>query len=102
MNKYIIEKELLTRNIEILCREMAPVKIRGVVKGNGYGLDMLPFAEALRNHGVSAFAVTMAEDAAQLAQHGFGTDVLMLRSTDEAGELDVLLNAGAILTVFGG
>ena len=99
MNRYIIERASLENNIDIICREMTECKIRGVVKGNGYGLDMLPFAETLRRKGIQSFAVTMAEDAAVLNDNGFGNDVLMLRSTDDREELDVLLRSGTILTV---
>ena len=99
MNRYVIEQSTLENNIRILLEEMDPVKVRGVVKGNGYGLEMLPFAEVLRNAGIRAFAVTMPVDAGALAAHGFGEDILMLRSTDDREELDVLLKAGAILTI---
>ena len=99
MNKYVIERSVLENNIRILLDELKPCKVRGVVKGNGYGLDMLPFADTLRRVGVSAFAVTMPDDAAALSENGFGQDILMLRSTDDPDELDVLLRSGAVLTV---
>ncbi len=102
MNRFIVERSVLENNIRILLNEITSCKIRGVVKGNGYGLGMLPFADTLHEQGVSSFAVTMAEDAAELANHGLGQDVLMLRSTDDPGELDTLIRAGTILTVGSG
>ena len=98
MNRYVIDRSVLEKNTEILLNEMSPCKVRGVVKGNGYGLEMLPFADALRRMGISSFAVTMPDDAAALSENGFGQDILMLRSTDDPAELDVLLRSGTVLT----
>ena len=99
MNRFIVERSVLENNIRILLNEITSCKVRGVVKGNGYGLGMIPFAETLKNKGLDSFAVTMAEDASELADHGFGRDILMLRSTDEPEELDTLIGADAVLTV---
>ena len=88
MNRYVVERSLLENNIDILLKEFSSCKVRGVVKGNGYGLGMLPFAETLLEKGIRSFAVTMADDAAVLAANGFGQDILMLRSTDDPDELD--------------
>ncbi len=99
MNRYIIERQVLDDNISIICNELSSCKVRGVVKGNGYGLEMLPFANVLKTHGVAAFAVTMPIDALMLSENRFGNDVLMLRSTDDGEELDVLLKSGCILTI---
>ena len=99
MNRYIVERNTLDNNIQILLNDMSPCKVRGVVKGNGYGLDMLQFAGVLRNSGVSAFAITMPADAATLVSDGFGQDILMLRSTDDPVELDTLIQSGSIITI---
>ena len=99
MNAFVIEKEKLEKNIDLIMREMKPVKVRGVVKGDGYGLGLLPFANTLRSHGVRSFAVTMAEDAAALSKLEVGRDILMLRVTDDPSELDTLVSSGTILSV---
>ena len=99
MNRYVVERSLLENNIDILLKEFSSCKVRGVVKGNGYGLGMLPFAETLQEKGIRSFAVTTADDAAVLAANGFGQDILMLRSTDDPEELDTLVRAEVVLTV---
>ena len=48
MSRYVIEKEKLVQNIEIL-KQKAKVQIIGVVKGNGYGLGIKEFTQRKRN-----------------------------------------------------
>lgn len=99
MNAYVVDMAVLDRNIEILSGMVQPSKIWSVVKGNGYGLEMCRFAKVLAEHGLTDFAVTMPEDAAELRKSVPAKDILMLRVTDNEEELDMLLKAGAILSV---
>ena len=46
MSKYIIDKNKLIENINII-KEKAGVEVIGVVKGNGYGFGMANLAEIL-------------------------------------------------------
>ena len=61
MSKYIIDKNKLIENINII-KEKAGVEVIGVVKGNGYGFGMANLAEILMQNGIKTFAVTEVYD----------------------------------------
>ena len=66
--KYIVKRADLEYNIRVL-RNLAKGKvIWGVVKGNGYGLGMVPYARFLTAQGVALLAVSTAAEAAALLQ----------------------------------
>ena len=46
MNKFIIEKDKLENNISTI-KEMTDSEIIAMIKCNGYGLGLIPFAEIL-------------------------------------------------------
>ena len=52
MKAYIVEKALLTENIDKLIRQAGDVPIWAVLKGNGYGLGCVPMARILSSCGV--------------------------------------------------
>ncbi len=100
MNEYVVERELLAQNIELL-KEMAHgVPIWAVVKGDGYGLGVLPLAQELAAHGIDRFCVTERREAELLRENGFAdAQILMLRSVTDPEELARLLDLRVILTV---
>lgn len=52
--------------------------VYAVLKGNGYGLGLLEFADFLQNHSINHFAVTDLSDAVALRTHGICGEILML------------------------
>ena len=56
LNIFVIEKDKLVSNINIVKKKAGNSKIYAVVKGDGYGLGLLRFAEILRDNGINAFA----------------------------------------------
>lgn len=68
MKKLIIEKDKLRSNINII-KNMTQSKIIAVLKGNGYGLGMIDFAQVLHENGIDFFAVSDIGDAVKLSEY---------------------------------
>ena len=63
MPAFVVDSAALSRNIEKL-RCFTSAQIIAVVKGNGYGLGMVPYARFLTAQGVALLAVSTAAEAA--------------------------------------
>ena len=88
MKQYVVDLGLLARNTQILVEKAGSAAVYGVVKGNGYGLGLLPMAQTLRESGVTRFAVADPSEATALRQGGFTREeILMLRETRLETEL---------------
>lgn len=81
MKKLVIEKEKLTENIDAIIKKAAPARVIAVLKGNGYGLGIVPFARLLLERGVDFFAVSEIEEARKLREAGIEEEILLLSST---------------------
>ena len=101
MKAYIVEREALAHNIQELVAYAKGVPVWGVLKGNGYGLGVLPMAKLLAENGVDRFAVTDMAEAAQLRESFPDAPILMLRATADPEEIRTLLEQNILLTVSG-
>ena len=100
MKTYVVETANLSHNIEILKRKAGKTQIWAVVKGNGYGLGLVPLAQRLSEHGIDRFCVTEVREAELLRENGFDSaQILMLRSAENAEEINRLIDLRVILTV---
>ena len=77
MPAFVVDSAALSRNIEKL-RRFTSAQIIAVVKGNGYGLGMVPYARFLTAQGVALLAVSTAAEAAALRRCGGGVYRLRL------------------------
>ena len=92
MKRYLVERELIQNNIQVLQKKAGSAVIWAVLKGNGYGLGLLPMAETCRAAGLDHFAVTEIAEARALREGGFETEpILMLQPTADADEITALL-----------
>lgn len=98
MKKLVIEKEKLIENIEKLQDFAKDTRIIAVLKGNGYGISLLPFAEILYEKGIRFFAVTSCEDAAALRGRFDDADILLLSEVLNLAETERMIESGIILT----
>lgn len=99
MNRYLVSKSDLLHNLHQTLSRLPDKTLIAVVKGDGYGLGLLPYAETLASFGVNFFAVTEPEDAAVLREHLPEAEILMLRSTSLEEELRTLIQNRVILTL---
>lgn len=100
MPVYVAQKEHLEHNIQLIRKKAGSALVWGVLKGDGYGLGVVPMAKLLAAHGIDRFAVTAIEEVRQLRDAGFAeAPILMLRATCDPEQIHELLDLGAILTV---
>ena len=108
MKKVVIKKEDLIYNIEKI-KEFSEkngkddngnfTKIIAVVKGNGYGLDIVSYTNFLIDQGINFFAVATVEEALKIRQAGINENLLMLSSTCIKEDIKKLIENHVILTV---
>jgi len=100
MKALIVEKDKLKKNLALIHERAGGAEIIGVLKGNGYGLGLLELARAVREEGVSRFAVTEPADARRLRGGGFADEeILILRSTAVHEEIDEIFDACATASI---
>ena len=108
MKEVVIKKDDLIYNIEKIKEyvekdgkddnENYP-KIIAVVKGNGYGLDLISYTKFLIDQGINFFAVATVEEALKIRQAGLNENLLMLSSTCVKEDVEELIKNHVILTV---
>ena len=99
MKAYVVEREALIQNIQAIRRFAGPVPVWGVLKGNGYGIGIVPFSKILYENGIDRFAVTELREAEALRESYPEAPILMLRSTADPAEINTLLDLNVILTI---
>ncbi|NLD87380.1 MAG: alanine racemase [Clostridiales bacterium] len=100
MKCYVIEREKLKANIELVKKRAEGKAIYGVVKGNGYGLGLIQLARFLRDYGIDRFAVTEPSDAVKLRMAGFiDEEILIIRPVWDESEVEDIIEARAVATI---
>ena len=103
MKTLLINKEDLRHNIETIkkhaYKENKDYLIIGVVKGNGYGLDLIQYSKFLIDNGINTLAVATTEEALELRENGIKQDILMLSSVQDSKQLETLINNNIIITI---
>ncbi len=99
MSAYIVDRDALCENIRRIRAAMDGTPVWAVVKGDGYGLGVGPFVEALLEQGIDRFAVTEPAEAEAVRQRSEQAQILMLRPISEPSELERLLELDVICTV---
>lgn len=76
--RYVIDKFSLIENVQTIKKIAGAVPIIGVVKGNGYGLGTVRFAEVLVECGIGVLAVACIEEGQALRDSGIALPILLL------------------------
>ena len=100
MKTYVVERAALLENIRLVREQAGKAEVWAVLKGDGYGLGLLPLARLLRQQGIDRFAVTEVSEARRLREGGFEQElILMLRATADPQELEQLIDLNVIATL---
>lgn len=99
MRSYIVDTAALCGNLENLKTRAGDAVFWAVLKGNGYGLGLLPMARACLSCGIDHFAVTEVSDAAALRELDAAAQILVLQPTSDPQELSAIISSDAIATV---
>ena len=79
MKALVVERKNLKNNIkiirEIISKDEKQPKIIAVIKGNGYGLGLVEYAQFLVDNGINFFAVATVEEAIRLRENGITQDI---------------------------
>ena len=108
MKSLVVNRDDLKHNIKVI-KEIAKdtgrldnhknIEIIGVVKGNGYGLGLVPYSKFLIDNGIDFLAVATVEEAIQLREAKVQARILMLSSTAIEKDVENLIQNDIILTV---
>lgn len=101
MRELIINKEDLLFNIKEI-KSRVPEKdytIIAVVKGNGYGLDIVKYTKFLEENGIDFFAVASVEEALLLKKSGLTKRLINLTPCIDKEEVDSLVKNDVILSI---
>lgn len=99
MKHYLVEKDAILHNLELLKKKADGTPIWAVLKGDGYGLGVRPMAEICLAAGLRRFAVTELSEALTIRELCGDAQILMLRPTTDPEELQRLLDLDVIATV---
>lgn len=103
MKALVVETEKLKNNLkvirEIIENDEKNPRIIAVIKGNGYGLGLVEYANFLKDNGIDFFAVATVEEALKLRKNGIKEDILMMSSTAVEEDIKMLIQNHIILTV---
>ena len=100
MNSFIIDRESIAANAEVIFSRAEGSTVIAVVKGRGYGFGTDEYVSLLHECGVRFFAVTDVSDALKIRSLALeDTEILMLRSTALSDELAALIENDIILTI---
>ena len=100
MRKLIIKKASLKNNVQVIKERSGSAAIYAVLSGNGFGAGTVEMARLLREEGILRFAVSEVSEAEALRNAGFvEEEILMLRSTTDRDELELLIDLNVVCTV---
>ncbi len=74
-------------------------QIIAVLKGNAYGMGLVPMANKLLDNQIDFFAVTDVEEGVELREEGFQNSILILNSTCIKEEVEKLVECDLIASV---
>ena len=103
MKALVVETQKLRENLkivrEIVEKNNKETKLIAVIKGNGYGLGLVEYAQFLADNGIEIFAVATVEEAIRLRENGIKQDILMMSSTAVKEDIENLIKNKIILTI---
>ena len=99
MARLIVEREKILKNVAIVIKEVVTANIIAVVKGNGYGLSLVPYVRVLKEGGITFFAVSALTDCARLREAGIKDKLLLMTPLINADDVRAAIEMNVIMTV---
>ena len=105
MKQLTINKEDLRHNINKIKSYTKEISgndnytIIGIVKGNGYGLDLVQYSKFLVDNGIEYLAVATLEEALILSKEKICNNILMLSVLNDKEELAEAVKNNIIITI---
>ena len=103
MKTLVVETEKIKHNLkiikEIIGKNNKKTKIIAVIKGNGYGLGLIEYAQLLVDNGIEILAVATVEEAIKLRTGGIKQEILMMSSTAVKEDIEELIKNNITLTI---
>ena len=91
MKKLVLETADIKHNAALIKEAAGSAAVIAVVKGGGYGMGTLRFANLLRECGADLVAVSSVEEARELRAGGYGDDILLLSPTEVPSVADEIV-----------
>lgn len=103
MKTLVVETEKIKHNLkiikEIIGKKNKKTKLIAVIKGNGYGLGLIEYAQLLVDNGIETLAVATVEEAIKLRTGGIKQEILMMSSTAVKEDIEELIKNNITLTI---
>ncbi len=97
--KFIIERHDIAKNVAVLREKTNGARIYAVLKGNAYGMGLIPFANELYNCGLRHFSVTDLEDALILRETFPDAQALLLTPCRILEDIEKAVARGVTLSI---
>lgn len=101
LKELIVNKENLLFNIKEIKKRITKSNytIIAVVKGNGYGLGIVPYTKFLSENGINFFGISSIEEAINLRDSGINENLIILTPFIDKSEVEILIKNNIILTI---
>lgn len=101
MSELIINKADLIHNIHEIKGRITEndYTLMAVIKGNGYGMDMIQLAKILKENGINFYAVASENEALELRKSGVKERVLLLTPISDEEKVKELIENDITLTI---
>jgi len=97
--KFVISKKDIQNNISILREKVNNARIYAVLKGNAYGMGLIPFAKELYACGIRYFALTSLEDAILVKNELKDSSVLLLTPCNMKSDIADAVSNDIVMSV---
>ena len=97
--KFVIHRSDIANNVKVISDKVSGARVYAVLKGNGYGMGIFPFALCLFENGIRHFAVTDAADAVFLREHFNEAETLLLTPCNSLETMRDVVGEGITATV---
>ncbi len=96
--KFEILKSDIQNNVSVLREKVGAARIYAVLKGNAYGMGLIPFAKELFDGGIKYFALTALSDCLALRNELPEANILLLTPCHIESDIDTAISNDIVLS----